>query len=338
MNAPAPRLFLRASSRRPAAEGLAFLAAFVRNPLEAVPQSVYEQDLVPGAVGGTQRLWVTDPALVKTILLDERDKFQKLSQIRLLSPLLGKGILTTEGAEWKWQRQASAPMFRHQDLLAFVPVFVRATETLAAKWRAAPPGSVQAVDRDMTRATFDVISATLLPSADHATVEESLGLFQRSGGWGSSMRWPCAALAAGIPGMAAGVRAIRMLRSSVAGMLRKRYGLEAGGGGAPDDLMRRLMRARDPESGQSMDDERLIDNLLTFYLAGHETTARALAWTLYLVARAPEWGARLEEEVDRVTGGAPVEAAHIVYQGGMIVYYMRRREAVAAALEEEDPV
>ncbi len=75
--------------------------------------------------------------------------------------------------------------------------------------------------------------------------------------------------------------------------------------------MHRLMRARDPESGKSMDDERLIDNLLTFYLAGHETTARALAWTLFLVARSPEWGAKLEEEIDRVTAGAPVEAAHI---------------------------
>jgi len=75
--------------------------------------------------------------------------------------------------------------------------------------------------------------------------------------------------------------------------------------------MHRLMRAHDPESSQSMNDERLIDNLLTFYLAGHETTARALAWTLYLVARSPQWGAMLEEEIGRVTGGAPVESAHI---------------------------
>ena len=150
-------------------KGLAFLAAFVRNPLEVTPQAVYEQDTVVNPLGRTQRLWITSPALVKTVLLDEREKFQKLSQIRLLSPLLGKGILTTEGAEWKWQRQASAPMFRYQDLIGFVPAFVRATEAQVARWRAAPPGSVQAIDRDMTRATFDVISATLLPSADHAT-------------------------------------------------------------------------------------------------------------------------------------------------------------------------
>jgi len=71
------------------------------------------------------------------------------------------------------------------------------------------------------------------------------------------------------------------------------------------------MRARDPETGQTMNDEQLIDNLLTFYLAGHETTARALAWTLYLISQSPEWAAALEEEVARVTGGGPVEGAHL---------------------------
>ena len=309
MSSPAARLVPpRITPPAEPLTGLSFLAAFVRNPLEVTPQAVYEQDLVAGKLGRMQRLWITSPALVKAVLLDEREKFQKLSQIRLLSPLLGKGILTSEGAEWKWQRQASAPMFRHQDLLGFVPAFVRATEALVAKWRAAPAGAAQAIDADMTRATFDVISATLLPSADHATVEESMGLFQRSGGWGQLYALAGAPRWLPHPGMVAGARAIRMLRTSVAAMLRDR---RAGAGRAADDLMHRLMQARDPETGQSMNDAQLVDNLLTFYLAGHETTARALAWTLYLIARSPQWGAALEEEIAGVTGGAPVEGAHI---------------------------
>src|SRR5262245_51399639 len=152
--------------------GLAFLAAFVRNPLQVAPRAVYEQDLVDNPVGQVQRLWVTGPEYVKQVLLDEREKFEKLSQIRLLSPLLGRGILTSLGAEWKWQRQASAPLFRHHDLLNFVPAFVRACDRIVGRWRASRE-PVRAIDRDMTHATFDVISATLLPSGD-ASIAHSI--------------------------------------------------------------------------------------------------------------------------------------------------------------------
>jgi cytochrome P450 len=98
-----------------------------------------------------------------------------------------------------------------------------------------------------------------------------------------------------------------MLRSSVAAMLHERRGAAH----ARDDLMHRLMQAHDPETGAPMTEEQLIDNLLTFYLAGHETTAKALTWTLYLLARSPAWAGVLKDEIARVTGGADVAAEHI---------------------------
>ena len=282
--------------------------------MQVVPQAAYEEDIVEHILGGVPRYWISSPELVKTVMLDEREKFQKRSQIRMLGPLLGKGILTSEGADWKWQRQASAPMFRREDLLAFVPAFVRASEALVARWRATPAHSVHAIEHDMAAATFDVISATLLPSADDTVrpvVEHSVGVFQKSGGWTQLYAMANAPRWLPSPGMVAGMRAIDTLRASVASMLRERRDTEERSGHSPDDLMHRLMRARDPESGQAMNDEQLIDNLLTFYLAGHETTARALTWTLYLLSRSPEWTAALEEEIARVTGGAPVESTHI---------------------------
>jgi len=288
--------------------GLAFLAGYVRNPIGVVPQAAYDGDLVAYARGGREIVWITAPDLIRQVMLDEREKFQKLAQIRVLSPLLGKGMLTSEGADWKWQRQAAAPMFRQQDLMGFVPAFVRAADAVVARWRAQP--GVHAVDRDMTQATFDVISATLLPSADARmpqAVERSTGQFQRSGAW--SQLYAVANLPRWLPqpGRRAMARAVRDLRAAVAAVIAERRALSA----PPDDLLPRLMRARDPESALAMNDEQLADNLLTFYLAGHETTAKALTWTLYLLARSPEWSAALEEEVARVTGGREVEAAHI---------------------------
>src|SRR5256885_4061711 len=78
--------------------------------------------------------------MIKAVLLDERDKFRKLNQIRLLGPLLRKGILTSEGAEWKWQRQAAAPVFRRDELPSLVPGLLRAAEGVGARLPAAPAG------------------------------------------------------------------------------------------------------------------------------------------------------------------------------------------------------
>jgi cytochrome P450 len=282
---------------------LAFIATFVRNPLEAIPREVYETDVVPYR----GRVWITAPALIRAVLLDERERYRKLSTIRLLGPLLGRGILTSEGAEWKWQRQASAPMFRQPDLLRLVPAFVHAAMRLVARWRAAP--GIQAIDRDMTRATFDVISTTLLPAGDSLApvLERAMGAFQQAAGWG--ILYASAGVPAWLPrpGMLASARAVAALRGAVHSLLEERRSSAS----QTDDLLHRLMSARDPESGRSMDARQLVDNLLTFYLAGHETTARALSWTLYLLSRSPEWTARLENEVASVAGAAPIAPGHI---------------------------
>jgi len=292
---------------------IGFLRAFSRNPLEVLPAAAYEEDFFDGGTGKSPRVWVSAPALIKAVLLDERDKFRKIQQIKLLSPLLGKGILTSEGADWKWQRQASAPMFRPQDLAAFVPAFVRAADATVARWRAAGEGAVQPIDEDMTRATFDVIASTLLPSKDEIfarTVQESISTLQRYGGWDimyaslNVPRWVPK------PGMFDEPRAVLRLRSAVMALMRELRDKRRDGSG-PDDLMSRLIAARDPESGRAMDDEQLVDNLLTFYLAGHETTAKALTWTLYLLSRSPAWAGELVDEIARVTGGNPVRGEHI---------------------------
>ena len=292
---------------------LAFIARFVRNPLEAIPQAVYEEDFVPLGGANARTVWVTSPALIRAVLVDQRDKFRKLTQIRLLGPLLGKGILTSEGADWKWQRQAASPMFRPAELASFVPMFVRAADDTLERWRASPQGSVQAVDADMTRATFDVISSTLLPSVEAgfgAGVLRATHVLQRFGGWDilyaslNVPRWMPR------PAGAAKFRAMQHLRASVMSLVRARR-TEHAAGRAPDDLLDRLVLARDPETHAAMDDEQLVDNLLTFYLAGHETTAKALTWTLYLLARSQEWTARLVDEIERVTRGAPIASAHV---------------------------
>ena len=97
------------------------------------------------------------------------------------------------------------------------------------------------------------------------------------------------------------------MRAAVAAIVRARRRDPA----LRDDILVRLLDARNPDTGEGMSDEQVVDNLLTFLLAGHETTARALSWSLYLVARAPAWERRVLDEVVAVAGDGPIAPEHI---------------------------
>jgi cytochrome P450 len=97
------------------------------------------------------------------------------------------------------------------------------------------------------------------------------------------------------------------LRQAVAELVQARRA----GAAAGEDLLARLLRASDAETGQSMSDELLVDNIVSFLMAGYDTTAFALTWTLYLISKSPEWEARMLQEVEQVVGSGPVTSAHV---------------------------
>jgi cytochrome P450 len=299
---------------KPSANGLgklAFVANMLRNPLAALPAAIYEQPIVFYNKAGTPMAWIADPAMVKTVMLEKRAIFVKPPSIkRVLGGLLGRGILITDGDDWKWQRQASAPMFRVQDLQTFMPTMVDAAQRRMDIWAKTPGPLVRPVDHETREITFDVIAATLLPSGEGLlapAVDTAMGRFQNATAW--TLVYAMLKMPEWMPRPGKRAKSVgeRMMRENTRKMLAERRAMA----NPPDDLMQRLILAKDPETGQMMSDELLIDNLLTFYLAGHETTAKALAWTLYLLARAPDWETRLLEEIERVTGGGPIEARHI---------------------------
>jgi cytochrome P450 len=288
-----------------------FLLRFVRNPLASLPQPVYEEPIVVHDNGRSVVAWVTDPALVEKILLQASTQFPKTPlEKKVFANTLGDGILTSEGASWRWQRRTAAPLFRPADLEGLVPAMTAAAEDQLARWRASPAGSVQAVDSDMTAATFRVISATMFAGSADA---EAAAILRASDKALATISWDIAAAMMNVPGWLwypgkfARRRAGERLRSAVAAILarRRQGGLEG------EDLLARLARATDPETGAPMSEKQLVDNLVTFLAAGHETTAKALTWTLYLIARAPDWQERIAAEVASVAGTSPIAAAHL---------------------------
>lgn len=288
-----------------------FLFRFVRNPLSSLPQAVYEEPIVVHDNGRAVVAWVTDPALIEKVLLSEAEQFPKTPlEKRVFEHTLGDGILTSQGNSWRWQRRTAAPLFRPADLANLVPAMSAAAEDQLLRWRASPPGSMQPIDRDMTETTFHVISATMFAGSADA---EAAAILKAADKALSTISWDIAAALLRFPdwlwypGKFGRRRAGQALREAVTAIVARRRaaGLEG------DDLLARLARARDPETGAPMSEKQLVDNLLTFLTAGHETTAKALTWALYLIARAPEWQHRIRREVREVVGTAAVGAEHI---------------------------
>jgi cytochrome P450 len=287
--------------------------SFIRllsNPLLAIPAPVYHEPLVlvrgPPAI-----VWVTAPALIKTVLLDRCDDFPQDPLLRrVLGPLFGNSILTSEGRDWHWQHQTVAPLFRHGEILRYVEAMVAGAESVIKAWSAAPPGSTRAIDTDMVRATYHVLSKTLL-AGDGTLIGETIE--RGTAEYIAGLPWSMAYAALGLPVWLPRPGRRRMhfwesrLRAAVAGLIHARRARADD----RDDLFARLLGAADPKTGQTMSDEQLVDNLLTFLLAGHHTIAVALTWTLYLTSRAPEWEARMLDEIQQVVPSGPVAGEHM---------------------------
>jgi cytochrome P450 len=283
---------------------LKFVAAFIRNPLMVLPEAVYTE---PFYRYGNMLTWVTDPQLIRKVLLEDYENFPKTPvERRVLSPLLGNGLLVSGGPEWKWQRQTSAPVFRLAEVLRYTPAMNAAADTIIEKWRNSPVGTVQPIDTDMSDASYSVISDTMLAGTDQPAFDRGdLGNVRYS--------WPLAYALLGLPDWlwyphsARKRTSERRMREAVLRLVQSRRANP----GTREDVIALLMRAKEPESGRSMSDTELVDVLLTLLVAGHETTAKALAWTLYLIARSPKWERRMLDEVRRVAGDAPIEREHL---------------------------
>ena len=289
---------------------IAVLAALLREPLSALPPEAYEAPLVAEKVAGRHRFHVVDPALIQEALVRHADDLVKTDDIRrVLGPALGEGLLTAEGAHWRWQRRGVAPAFAPARLGAFLPAMLAAADAAAARWAALGEGATVDIGHETTVTTFDIIVSTMLSGGaglDVGRVERSVVDYLAPTGW---------VFALGIlglppwtphPGRRRAVAARNFFRRAMREAVTTRRAAPAG-----DDLVSLLLGSADPETGRRMSDDELADNIATFIAAGHETTANGLAWTFHLLSRHPEVEARLVAEVRRVAGDGPLAPWHV---------------------------
>nr|WP_314430440.1 cytochrome P450 [uncultured Brevundimonas sp.] len=289
---------------------LPFLWQSWRDPLAIWGEAHFQELYISGQSPLGRSLVVSDPAGVRHVLTDNAANYVKGDlQRRVLGPMLADGLLLTEGEQWRRARRIMAPLFTPAHTTRTVEAMDRVCRRRVEGWRLQHGARVLNIDSEMSGLTFDILSATLFSDdldGDAAGFEKALNHFLAVGARIS----PLDALKAPdwIPrlGRVASGGDARFFKERVDALVaRRRARLEQGD--APDDLLTALLSARDEEGdGSGLSDHEVASNILTFILAGHETTARTLGWTLHLISRDRRVADILKAEADawdRSAGG-----------------------------------
>jgi len=281
---------------------LGSLRAARENVLSIIPEIATRQPMVSGRTGKRWHM-VMDPDAIRRMLLENLDNYPKsLVTKNLLRPAIGESLFIAEGAHWRWQRRTAAPVFSHRNVMNLAPVMTRAADRSAERIAAAGPRAVD-VAADMVRTTFDVIADVTFSgdgSFDADAVHRSIDAYIAEAGKISLFD------ILGFPDWVP--RPGRLMAGGAVGDM-KRVADEAvearrarGPEGVPD-LLDLLLEGEDPETRRRMSTPELRDNLLTFIVAGHETTALTLGWSLYLCAFDQEVQDRARAEARAVLQG-----------------------------------
>ena len=191
---------------------------------------------------------------------------------------------------------------------------ITAAEATRDRWLALPAGSEIDLGAEMMRTTYRIILDTMLSGPtgiDAGEVARGVRAYLRASSWMFAVALLKAPAWLPYPGKRPALASVRAMRGEVGAMVAARREARTGA----DDLIEMLLDAVEPDSGRTMTDAEITDNILTFVLAGHETTAVALGWTFALLADQPEVVARLVAEIDAVTRGEPVRPDHIAGLG-----------------------
>jgi cytochrome P450 len=265
-------------------------------------------------------VFVNHPDLVEKVLVSESRNYRKGRGLQANRELFGNGLLTSEGDSWLRQRRLMQPAFHRERIAAYAGTMIEQGRLLAESWR---DGETRDVHADLMRATLNIAATTLfgtsISDAEATRISVALNTLIRVN---SSPRRLFPLLRA-LPTRAnrSYTRAVRQLDAVVYAIIaRRRAEL-----GDSVDLLSMLLNARD-EDGSRMSDLQVRDESITLLLAGHETTALALTWTLYLLAQNPEVAAQLAAELNAtLSGSAPTldDVPRLAYAAKVLKESMR---------------
>lgn len=253
----------------------------------------------PFSPAGAPLYILSSPDGVKHVLQDNHRNYKKAMTYDFLKPVVGHGLLTSEGDLWLRQRRLVAPIFHRRQIQTYVQTMIETTGSLLDEWeRRREPFDVAA---EMSQLTLSIAGKLLFNrdiGEESSWIGENMTLLFRD--VNRRLQNPLAMpRQVPTPQNRRVKKAIDQLEDLVFGLIDERTGRED----EYEDLLSMFMQARDEETGEKMSKEQIRDELMTFIIAGHETTSNHLSWTLYLLSQHPDVRRRLEAEIDENVGG-----------------------------------
>ena len=247
------------------------------------------------------------PDLARQILVEQPEKFVKSRYIkRAFRPFAGEGLLTSDGEFWKQQRKLMQPAFHHGRLTGYGTVMVARATQMADSF---DDGRVLEIDVEMAKLTLGIVVKSLFGADFTRESQEISGLMVAVLNAANQRLNEVLGLPSWVPTLRnlREKRALARLDEMLHTVITNRHA----SGEQSNDLLSVLLAAVDEESGARMSDRQLRDEMMTLFLAGHETTANALTWTWYLLSQHPDVEANLLKELDEVLAGRAPTAADL---------------------------
>lgn len=254
-----------------------------------------------------------EPSLVKRVMKTEYKDFPKHPQIsEVLKPIFGDGVFVTNGKVWERQRKMMAPAFAQTRLQRVFPLMKEAIDMLIERFNGFNENELTHIDVEMTHVTADIIYRTIL--SKELKGEEARKLYNGLNDFQIHSQKLAVLSMYCLPTFfqrRKNEEAGNRIKSILSKIIKIRFDeFQKTGKDDKDDILSSLLKAKDDE-GNHFSYKDLTDQILTFFLAGHETSASALTWSLYLIASCPDTNKKIRDEVEEVIGGGEIKYEHV---------------------------
>lgn len=276
---------------------LEFVRRIRADQLSVFVPAIFERNLIYNKILFLHSFLVIKPDYIEQVLLTNQQNYEKSQFVqRLLGPVLGQGLFTAEGELWRRHRRIASPAFQHKRVEGFVDIMAGCAQALADRWaRQTGPFDVAA---DMMGLTLEIIARTMFSAEITGQIERVRHLMD-------VLIWDLKPSGLDLFGFPEWLprpmpRSVKRAIAEFDALMSEMIAARRADGTDRNDLLSMLMAARDPETGEGMSDRQLRDEIMTFFLAGHETTANALGFAWWLLAENPACERKLQEEADRL--------------------------------------